>query len=136
MLKNCGGKLPPGYVDVEPAPPPPPVEDADVMDLSIDFNAVSIEGEVPLNELDESGIERVPMADPGLDVSALSTQISAQWADSRDDQRPFPEVGLDHSPGGTNLHSRRKSALPGEFESVCVLWSRLECLIVVLLVFV
>ena len=29
-------------------------------------------------------------------------------------QRPFPEVGgLEHSPGGTNLHSRRKSALPG-----------------------
>ena len=28
-------------------------------------------------------------------------------------QRPFPEVGLDHSPGGTGLHSRRKSALPG-----------------------
>lgn len=29
-------------------------------------------------------------------------------------QRPFPEIGgLEHSPGGTNLHSRRKSALPG-----------------------
>ena len=30
------------------------------------------------------------------------------------EQRPFPQVGgLEHSPGGTNLHSRRKSALPG-----------------------
>ena len=41
------------------------------MDLTIDLNAVSIEGDVPLNELDESGIERVPMADPGMDVSTL-----------------------------------------------------------------
>ncbi|TBU50895.1 protein phosphatase 2A regulatory B subunit [Dichomitus squalens] len=91
-LKNCGGKLPEGYVDVEPTPPPPPVEDFDIMDLSIDLNAVSIDAEAPLGELDESGIERVPMADPGMD-------------------RPFPEVGQEHSsPGG--LHSRRKSALP------------------------
>lgn len=38
------------------------------MDLSMELNAVSIDGEVP-HELDDSGIERVPMADPGLDVS-------------------------------------------------------------------
>ena len=67
-LQNCGGHLPDGYVDVEPAPPPPPVDDLDIMDLSIDLNAVSIDAEAPLNELDESGIERVPMADPGMDV--------------------------------------------------------------------
>ena len=42
------------------------------MDLTIDLNAVSIDAEVPLSELDESGIERVPMADPGMDVSALT----------------------------------------------------------------
>ncbi|KAI0670273.1 protein phosphatase PP2A0 B subunit gamma isoform [Trametes maxima] len=89
--QNCNGHLPEGYVDSEPTPPPPPVEDLDIMDLSMDLKAVSIDAEVPLNELDESGIERVPMADPGMD-------------------HPFPEVGLDHSPGG--LHSRRKSALP------------------------
>jgi len=92
-LKNCGGTLPPGFVDVEPTPPPPPVDDADIMDLSIDFNAVSIDAEGPLNELDESGIERVPMADPGMD-------------------RPFPEINTEQSPGGNGLHSRRKSALP------------------------
>ncbi|KAF9821355.1 hypothetical protein IEO21_00601 [Rhodonia placenta] len=93
-LKNCGGKLPPNFVDHLPTPPPPPVDDADIMDLTIDLNAVSIDAEVPLNELDESGIERVPMADPGLD-------------------RPFPEVGVEHSsPGGAHVHSRRKSALP------------------------
>jgi serine/threonine-protein phosphatase 2A regulatory subunit B' len=38
----------------------------DMMDLSIELNAASIE-DVP-GDLDESGIERVPMADPGLDV--------------------------------------------------------------------
>ncbi|KAI0748237.1 protein phosphatase 2A regulatory B subunit [Daedaleopsis nitida] len=98
-VKNCGGKLPEGFVDIEPTPPPPPVEDLDIMDLSIDLNAVSIDGEAPLGELDESGIERVPMADPGMD-------------------HPFPEVGQDHpSPGG--LHSRRKSALPGTRSSLC-----------------
>ncbi|OBZ75093.1 Serine/threonine-protein phosphatase 2A regulatory subunit delta isoform [Grifola frondosa] len=91
--QNCGGAFPAGYVDPQPTPPPPPVDDLDIMDLSIDLNAVSIDAEVPLSELDESGIERVPMADPGMD-------------------RPFPEVGLEHSPGGTGLHSRRKSALP------------------------
>ncbi|KAI0375009.1 protein phosphatase PP2A0 B subunit gamma isoform [Pilatotrama ljubarskyi] len=89
--QNCGGKLPEGYEDPEPTPPPPPVEDLDIVDLSMDLKAVSIDAEAPLSELDESGIERVPMADPGLD-------------------QPFPEVGLEHSPGG--LHSRRKSALP------------------------
>ncbi|KZT09424.1 protein phosphatase PP2A0 B subunit gamma isoform [Laetiporus sulphureus 93-53] len=94
-LKNCGGKLPQGYVDHPPTPPPPPVDDQDIMDLSLDLNAVSIDAEVPMSELDESGIERVPMADPGLD-------------------RPFPEVGGgEHSPTGMGgLHSRRKSALP------------------------
>ena len=46
--------------------------EADIMDLTIDLNAVSIDAEVPLSELDESGIERVPMADPGMDVSALT----------------------------------------------------------------
>ncbi|KAI0724090.1 protein phosphatase 2A regulatory B subunit [Fomitopsis betulina] len=95
-LENCGGKPPPSYIDVPPTPPPPPVDDQEIMDLSIDLSAVSIDAEVPLGDLDESGIERVPMADPGLD-------------------RPFPEVGVEHSPvspGGMGAHSRRKSALP------------------------
>lgn len=66
--ENCNGKLPEGYVDPEPTPPPPPVEDLDIMDLSMDLKAVSIDAEGPLSDLDESGIERVPMADPGMDV--------------------------------------------------------------------
>lgn len=69
-LQNApGGKMPEGYVEIEHAPPPPPptVEDTDIMDLSMELNAASID-DVP-GDLDEHGIERVPMADPGLDAS-------------------------------------------------------------------
>ena len=67
--QNANGHLPENFDEDEPSPPPPlPVEDSDIMDLSMELNAVSIDGEVP-HELDDSGIERVPMADPGLDVS-------------------------------------------------------------------
>lgn len=68
-LRNApGGHLPDGYVEVPHAPPPPPptVDDSDILDLSLELNAASIE-DVP-GDLDEHGIERVPMADPGLDV--------------------------------------------------------------------
>ena len=68
-LKNApGGKMPVGYVEPYRAPPPPAqlVDDADIMDLSIELNAASID-DVP-GDLDESGLERVPMADPGMDV--------------------------------------------------------------------
>ena len=40
----------------------------DILDLTMDFNAISIDPEA---ELDESGVERVPMADPEMDVSLL-----------------------------------------------------------------
>lgn len=40
----------------------------------MELNAVSIDGEVPA-DLDESGIERVPMADPGLDVRVYNMQV-------------------------------------------------------------
>lgn len=68
-VANSGGKLPPGFAETEPPPPPPPVDEADIIDLSMDLNAVSLDAEIPLADLDESGIERVPMADPGMDVS-------------------------------------------------------------------
>lgn len=68
-IKNAGGSLPNGYVEPPRVEPPPPsaIDDADIMDLSMELNAASID-DVP-GDLDESGIERVPMADPGLDVS-------------------------------------------------------------------
>jgi serine/threonine-protein phosphatase 2A regulatory subunit B' len=62
------GQLPENYKVVEHPPPTTTiVEDADIMELSMELNAVSLE-EVP-GDLDESGLERVPMADPGLDVT-------------------------------------------------------------------
>ncbi len=69
-VQNAHGTLPEGFENDLPTPPPPPVDEADIIDITIDLSAVSIDAEVPLNELDESGIERVPMADPGMDVSA------------------------------------------------------------------
>jgi serine/threonine-protein phosphatase 2A regulatory subunit B' len=68
-VQNANGHLPEGFAEDEPQPPPPPPpDDSDIVDLAMDLNAVSIDGEVP-HELDDSGIERVPTADPGLDVS-------------------------------------------------------------------
>ncbi|KAG6818173.1 Serine/threonine-protein phosphatase 2A 56 kDa regulatory subunit delta isoform [Tephrocybe sp. NHM501043] len=93
-LKNApGGKLPAGYIEIPHPPPPPPsnIDDSDILNLSIELNAASID-DVP-GDLDEHGIERVPMADPGLD-------------------RPLPEIGGELSPT-SGLHSRRKSVLPG-----------------------
>ena len=60
--------MPKGYIEIPHAPPPPltAIDDADILDLSMELNAASID-EVP-GDLDEHGIERVPMADPGLDV--------------------------------------------------------------------
>jgi serine/threonine-protein phosphatase 2A regulatory subunit B' len=54
---------------VEHPPPPPPstVEDSDILDLSMELNAASIDD--VQGELDTSAIERVPNADPGFDVS-------------------------------------------------------------------
>jgi len=93
-LQNANGHLPEGFAEDEPLPPPPPSPDGDIVDLAMDLNAVSIDGEVP-HELDDSGIERVPTADPGLD-------------------RPLPEVGtsLEQSPLGGGAHVRRRSVLP------------------------
>ncbi|KAF9005587.1 phosphatase 2A regulatory B subunit-domain-containing protein [Cyathus striatus] len=91
--QNTGGKLPEGYVEIERSPPPPPsaVDDTDIMDLSMELNAASIDD--VSGDLDEQGMERVPMADPGLD-------------------RPIPQVGHDHPPEQAGLHTRRKSVLP------------------------
>ena len=66
-VKNAGGKLPEGYKDIPhpPPPPPPAVEDQDIMELSMELNAATIDD---VSDLDESGMERIPTADPGLEV--------------------------------------------------------------------
>ena len=65
---NAHGKLPTSFDEQEPAPPPSPVAEDEILDLTMDFNAISIDQEA---ELDESGVERIPMADPEMDVSPL-----------------------------------------------------------------
>jgi serine/threonine-protein phosphatase 2A regulatory subunit B' len=67
-----GGHLPEGFEKDEPVPPPPaPADDSDILDLALDLNAVSIDGEIPHEWEENGGIERVPTADPGLDVSGV-----------------------------------------------------------------
>ncbi|KAJ7905419.1 protein phosphatase PP2A0 B subunit gamma isoform [Mycena olivaceomarginata] len=94
-LQNApGGQLPSGFHEVPHAPPPPPpsADDTDILDLSMELNAASID-DVP-GDLDEHGIERVPMADPGLD-------------------RSIPDLHAAEAPGSGALpHMRRKSVLP------------------------
>lgn len=76
-LQNApGGKMPEGYIEIPHAPPPPPlaIDDTDILDLSMELNAASID-DVP-GDLDERGLERVPMADPGLDVGSNVNSLS------------------------------------------------------------
>ena len=69
-IQNAGGKLPEGFDDQVVPPPPPMVDDLDIENLSMHLSAASIDAEIAAEnlQLDESGIERVPMADPGLEV--------------------------------------------------------------------
>ncbi|KAG2020411.1 protein phosphatase PP2A0 B subunit gamma isoform [Coprinopsis cinerea AmutBmut pab1-1] len=94
-IRNNGGSLPEGYVEPPREPPPPPtaIDDSEILDLSMELNAASIDD--MQGDLDESGIERVPMADPGLDT-------------------PIPQVGHHENIVGAEhgLHTRRKSVLP------------------------
>jgi serine/threonine-protein phosphatase 2A regulatory subunit B' len=66
--ENAHGKLPEGFEqDIPQRPPTPPVDDSDVMDLSMELNAAHLDADIP-GDLDERGIERVPMADPGIPI--------------------------------------------------------------------
>ncbi|KAK7043605.1 Hsp70 chaperone [Paramarasmius palmivorus] len=102
-LKNApDGKLPEGYHEVPhpPPPPPPSLDDVDILDLSMELNAASIDDVT--GEFDEHGIERVPMADPGLDQT-------------------YPDVGSELTPSHQSPHVRRKSVLPAyDFSCRCV----------------
>ncbi|KAJ7219204.1 protein phosphatase PP2A0 B subunit gamma isoform [Mycena pura] len=92
-LQRAGGRFPEGFVEIPHASPPPPpsADDTDILDLSMELNAASIED--VSGDLDEHGIERVPMADPGVD-------------------RSFPELNTEAIPPVGGVHMRRKSVLP------------------------
>lgn len=112
-MQNNGGVLPAGYVEPwrEQPPPPSAIDDSDILDLSMELNAASIDD--VQGDLDESGIERVPMADPGLDVSKSAFDAKTRRNSSK--QIPIPQVGHHENVAGTDhgLHTRRKSVLPG-----------------------
>lgn len=87
-LKNAGEKAP-MEVTAE-YPPPPPMDDEDIGDVSIDLSAAM---EVEAQALDQSGVERVPMADPGIGGVPMADEAG--------------------SPVGA--HVRRRSVLPGAY---------------------
>ena len=68
-IHNAGGKLPEGFE--ESFPPPPPVDDLDIENLSLDLSAASIDADIG-DAIDDSGIERIPMADPGIEVRSMA----------------------------------------------------------------
>jgi hypothetical protein len=120
--RNANGHLPPGFREDEPTPPPSPkpIDDKDIADLSMELNAASIDGEMP-HDLDESGLDRVPMADPGIDVSG---RFVLHWGPKGlihlcpiplSCQRSYPEINTEMSPTSPHgPHMRRKSVLPGK----------------------
>jgi len=75
--------------------PPPPLDESEIADVTLDMSQAAIEAEVTQQELDVGGIERVPDADPGLDHSY-----------ELNNSQPAPS-----SPTGGG-HLRRKSVLP------------------------
>ncbi|KAL5489850.1 RTS1 [Sanghuangporus weigelae] len=94
--QKTGGKLPEGFDDEIMPPPPPLVDDIDIEHLSMDLSAASLDAEIA-QELDESGgIERVPMADPGLE-DAYGDAMQEFTNPAINNQTP---------------HVRRKSVLP------------------------
>ena len=66
-IQNSDGKLPEGFE--ENFPQPPPVDDLDIENLSLDLSAASIDADIG-DAIDDSGIERVSMAD-GIEVRAI-----------------------------------------------------------------
>jgi len=81
-LQHCGERVPSDLT--AEYPPPPPDDDEDPADVSLDLTG-PLE---PEGILDESGIERIPTADPGV----------------MDDGPASPQ----------GAHVRRRSALPGD----------------------
>ncbi|KIY70013.1 protein phosphatase 2A regulatory B subunit [Cylindrobasidium torrendii FP15055 ss-10] len=95
--KNTRGRMPKNYHDA-PHPLPelePPVEDQDILDLTMELNAAHLDD--AHGEFDEQGMDRVPMADPGLEAGY----------DMGNGPLSPASPNQSHSP-----HVRRKSVLP------------------------
>jgi serine/threonine-protein phosphatase 2A regulatory subunit B' len=74
MENATSGKLPEGFSEDTPEPPPPPpTDEPDILDLSMELSQAHLDADIP-GDLDESGIERVPMADPGLPVVSAARE--------------------------------------------------------------
>jgi serine/threonine-protein phosphatase 2A regulatory subunit B' len=91
------GKLPAGFAEDEPTPPPPPpADEPDIMDLSLELSQAHLDADMS-TDVDETGIERVPMADPGMPIGH------------------YPENTPERGPSSPmQPHTRRKSVLPGQ----------------------
>lgn len=109
-MKNASGTLPPSFHDVPHAQPPPPpdISDDDILNLTNELNAVSIDDHTLM---DENSIDQVPKADIGLDVSPPSPNLKWTVADISQSH----SVSLSPAPQPQGLHLRRRSELPGEW---------------------
>ena len=67
-IQHSDGKLPEGFE--ENVPQPPPVDDLDIENLSLDLSAASIDADIG-DAIDDSGIEGVSMVD-GIEVRTLA----------------------------------------------------------------
>ena len=67
-IKNAGDKPPETVLEEIPPPPPPLVDDIDIEHLSMELSATSLDAELAQEVNESGGIERVLMADPGLEV--------------------------------------------------------------------
>ena len=73
-ISNAGPGRSSTVADLQYPEMPPPLDESEIADVSLDMSQAAIEAELTQQQLDISGIERIPDADPGLDVSKASTQ--------------------------------------------------------------
>jgi serine/threonine-protein phosphatase 2A regulatory subunit B' len=113
--QNAGTKLklPEGFEQDAPVPPPPPSpptdEPDDIMDLSLELSQAHLDDEMSV-DVDETGIERVPMADPGMPMGHYAPGASPERGPANPLQGGLPAL-------------RRKSVLPGQGELlICNGW--------------
>lgn len=111
-MKNSNGTAPPIVLDNSYPPLPPPIDDADIADLSMELNNVHLDEN--LHGVDDI----VPEADPEIDthVSCRSSSTFVLTNLSPLVQHRFANinpVAAADGPLGQGPHVRRKSVLPG-----------------------